>query len=669
MFFPSDPFSEIVVHFVGYFQIAVEDMKVRLQFEQVDRNTGLAPDTPLMRQVPLDLQQSHAMGAYMPGVYYAPPEFPIRGEAQFGTIQIGLHEPTPTAFDIPSIERLQALPSVDPAALPSPMIGQEPGSVIVVLSQILSLSDNDVFVMGTLEEPLHYQSGADVALPGMQAAAGALLGSMAHGPGMTGYDDVPILMNTTLSVAETLQANPDTQFEQVETLAGIYVNGQASDEAPDLEEALPQHLQAETAGDADPRTIEVKGEHSAQIELNGDDMEGTITYNSGGNFLVNEATMLNAGLTGTHLVVGGDFHQLDAIIQINVYLDNDSVDPDFPLAANLSGNGTAAFNVASFVQETHDAAGNAATAHPGVMSVNWQITVVKGDIIFLEWMKQLTFVSDQDIGVLTAAGSNVFVTSGENIGLNSISLLNIGLHYDLIMVGGNVYDANIIVQKNILYDNDTITMLGADEGGAFSAPGSLDTSGNLLWNQASIHNVGATDVEQGISDHYGAAMDGLAQGDLSMPSGLRASEDLEGIAVPRVLYVSGNIYDLRYAEQTNVLGDADFVALQKSAFHDGQPESEWQIDTGSNALVNIASIKDYDTFGDSIEVGGNHYSDAILIQAEILAANGDEDPEALVTEVVAFIAHTENMADTPDFATGDMANDAAPVDLMQSMLA
>jgi hypothetical protein len=669
LFFPSDPFSEIVVHFVGYFQIAVEDMKVRLQLEQADLDAGLVPETPLMHQVPVDLQQSHTMGAYMPGVDYVPPEFSIRGEAQFGTVQIDLHEPAPAAFDVPSIERPRDLISVDPADLPPPMIGQEPGSVMVVLSQILSLSDNDVFVMGTLEEPLHYQSGADVALPGMQAAAGALLGQLAQGPGVTGHGDVPILMETTVGVAEALQGNPDVQFEHVESLTGIYVNGQASDEAPDLEEALPQHLQESTASDPDPHTIEVKGEHSAQIELHGDDIAGTITYKSGGNFLVNEASVLNAGLTGAHFVVGGDFHQLDAIFQINAYRDSDYVGSDFPLAAHPSSSGTAAFNIASFVQETHDAAGDAAEAKPGVMPVNWQITIVQGDIIFLEWMKQLSFVSDQDIGVLTAAGSNVFVTSGENVGLNSISLLNIGLHYDLIMVGGNVYDANIIVQKNILYDNDTITMLGAGEGEAFSAPGSLNTGGNLLWNQASIHNIGATDVEHGISDHYSAAMDGLAQGDLSLPSGLRASEDFEGIAVPRVLYVSGNIYDLRYVEQTNVLGDADFVALQAAAFQDGQPASEWQIDTGSNALINIASIKDYDTFGDTIEVGGNHYSDAILIQAEILAANGDEDPEALVTEVVAFIAHTENLADTPDFATGDMASDAAPVDLMQSVLA
>lgn len=154
-----------------------------------------------------------------------------------------------------------------------------------------------------------------------------------------------------------------------------------------------------------------------------------------------------------------------------------------------------------------------------------------------------------------------------------------------------------------------------------------------------------------------------------MPSAFRAAEDFEGIAIPRVLYVSGSIYDLRYVEQTNVLGDADFVALQKSAFHDGQPASEWQIDTGSNALVNIASIKDYDTFGDSIEVGGNHYSDAILIQADLLAANNDENPEAPVTEVVAFLAHTEGLTDTLDYATGDMTHDAAPVDLMQSVLA
>ncbi|WP_338721958.1 hypothetical protein [Devosia sp. XK-2] len=664
MFFPSDPISEIVVHFLGYFEIAVEDMKIRLELEQVDHAAQAAPEAPAMQQKSVDMLQAYALGAYEPGVFYAPPDFPIRGEAPFGPAHVALA--APPAFAHPDIDKPLAQWPAAPGDVVLPLIGTEPGSVIAVLWQTISLSDDDVFVMGTLDAPLVYHSGAGSGLIGLQAASSAVLGPMHSGPAIASYSDAPLVMDAVDATTLAYQTNPDTQFETLETLTGTYANGQMVEEAPDLSQALPKHLQEEAEDPLPAGTTKVSGGHEAHIEILGDDIDGSVTYNSGGNFLLNQASVLNGGLVGTHFVVGGDFHQLDAIIQTNAYCDMDDISPDFPLLA-LSG-GTNAVNVASFVQETFDAAGDAAQANPGVMPENWQITCIAGDIVFLEWMKQLTFMSDQDVGVLTAAGTNAVVTSGENVGFNGVSFANIGSLYDLILVGGNVYDANIIVQTNILYDNDTIAMLGGG-GDGHGAPGSLNTGNNLLWNQASIHNVGATDVQQGISDHYKGAMDSLANGNKNMPSSLYAAEDFEGIAIPRVLYVSGSIYDLRYIEQTNVLGDADFVALQKKAFLDGQPATEWDIDTGSNALVNIAAIKDYDTFGDTIEVGGNHYSDAVLIQAEILQAQDQDEDDALVTEVVAFLDHAEILADAPDYAHGDLTHDAAPVDLMQSVLA
>ena len=55
------------------------------------------------------------------------------------------------------------------------------------------------------------------------------------------------------------------------------------------------------------------------------------------------------------------------------------------------------------------------------------------------------------------------------------------MYYDLIIVGGNIYDANIIHQLNVLVDND---MIGAVEGFETNGEGSLSSAGNLLWNQA-----------------------------------------------------------------------------------------------------------------------------------------------------------------------------------------
>lgn len=72
MFFPSDPFSEIVVHFLGYFQIAVEDMKVRLELALADHDAEPVAEAPEMQQISVNVLQAYALGNYAPGVFYAP---------------------------------------------------------------------------------------------------------------------------------------------------------------------------------------------------------------------------------------------------------------------------------------------------------------------------------------------------------------------------------------------------------------------------------------------------------------------------------------------------------------------------------------------------------------------------------------------------------------------
>lgn len=666
MFFPSDPFSEIVIHFVGYFEIAVEDMRIRHQLQQGEFKDKLLADDPEHVQIAADVRQSYALGSYTPGVHYAPPDWLIRGDAPIQPIDIKL--PTPNFYiDLGPLEVAQEMPHT-PGSTVMPHVGQEPGAIIAVIYQTITLADDDVMSMATLDEPVVFDSGAASALIEMQQASLDVLGAMAGSMALQSYDDVPRLLDVVGDAIGEHQNAPATQFHAVETLIGTHVNGELVDEAPDFKDALPDNVRELEAPETDPRAVVEESEATAQVEIRGEEVEGSVVFNAGGNYLYNEAVVLNGGLVGAQFVVGGDFHQLDAIIQINVYTDLETVEGGFPLSSDAS-TGTTAVNVASFIQETRDVGGDAAKANPGVMPQNWQVTVVSGDIVFLEWMKQFTFMSDQDIGVLTATGNHTTITSGENLGINTVSFQNVGLYYDLILVGGDVYDANIVVQTNILYDSDTLALMGEGDVPA-SAAGGYNTSGNLLWNQATIHNVGATDIQNGIADSYADAMKNLDDGDWRMPASFRNEAGLEGIAMPRVLYVSGNIYDLRYIEQTNILGDADYVALQKSAFLANQPQTEWEIDTGSNALVNIATIRDYDTYGSSIQVGGNHYSDAILIQAEILAGDGaDGGPDALVTEVVAFLDTTDDIGDIADMGHIDLPQDGTPVDLMQSVLA
>jgi hypothetical protein len=370
------------------------------------------------------------------------------------------------------------------------------------------------------------------------------------------------------------------------------------------------------------------------------------------------------------LAVLGDVHQIDAIIQTNAYGDADSIAGGFPGASATPGASTTATNSALFEQVVRDTAGERASANPDAFPTQWQVSVVEGDVVFLDWITQYSFVSDNDVHVLTATGSGVTVTTGENLGLNHVTLDNLGLYYDVIIIGGSLFDGNVIVQTNVLFDDDALDVLG----GSVTGDGSYASGGNVLWNAAGIYNVGATDWQTGLPQGYGDAVDAIENEHYVLPNSFAENNDFQGFWGLKVLYIKGDLYDLRYVEQVNILGDADYVAAVQHDILTGMPDTDWSIGTGSNALVNIASILDYDTMGNTAYVGGQVYSDAILIQAELVDGqdNLSFNPNALASEVIAFL---DADGDTPaglDVEGGGViyfSAESPPIDVMQSVLA
>lgn len=669
MFFPNDTTTEIVAHFLGYFELAVEAMRIRLGYEQIEGALAEDPVPGDLEQIAVELAQKYALGAYQPGVEYLPPGWIIRGQSPIEAFEA----PTPVSAVLPDqfAARDQIAPLAEGSNGPLPLVGTEPGSIIAIMSQAITLLDDDLLVLGTYDGPLVFHSGAGDGITMMHAAAEAVSGPVTD---LSALDSVSDAAEFVTQVGERVHEmagadNGSAQVNTVDDIDGNYLNGDVADALPDLMETLPAQMRSVMSGEEEPPETNEQTGPVVQITISGDEIEGSVTLSAGGNLLVNNAAFVNGGLTGAIFAVDGDLRQLDVIIQTNAYFDLDNVGGDVPGAGQHLPGSTMAINAAAFLQEVQDATGGAAEANPGVMPTNWQVSVVSGDMVFIEWLSQFTFSSDQDMTVLSSTGTQTVVTSGENVGLNTVSFANLGLYYDLIIVGGSIYDANIIVQTNVLYDNDTIQMLGEGSAGT----GSLSTSGNLLWNQASIQNVGPTSFVDGLPDHYGQAMSGLEDGDMDMPSGFGADSQFEGFQMLRVLYIAGDVYDLRYVEQTNILGDADMVALQRTNLLEGDTETEWTISTGTNALVNIATIKDVDALGDTAYVGGEIYSDAILIQADIIAADGDGAPDSdtLVTEVIAFLEVDVEVGSLNDGGLGPapLPADGPPADIIQSVLA
>jgi hypothetical protein len=335
----------------------------------------------------------------------------------------------------------------------------------------------------------------------------------------------------------------------------------------------------------------------------------------------------------------GNSYEINAIIQINAHCDTDVV------SSSLNGwaKGNApdeAFNIATFKHIDPSAGSQAPTAADGFPAA-WVVTQITGDLIITNWIQQYSFITDNDTTILSSSGVRTSVSTGDNTAINDVSLNELGHYYDLIIIGGNIYDANIIHQMNFLIDND---LIGAVDGFETSGQASYSTAGNLLWNDATIINVGGQNHYDALPASYLKAAQDLAAGKDAGPGDILKDDAFAGIGALRVLYISGDLLNVQYVSQTNVLGDSDQVALAMNQFT-AHPEAEWTVTTGGNQVANFAGIVDVDGT-DKTYVGGEHYSHEILIQADIISTDpelGGQNPDALVNEAVAFLAD-----DTPD---------------------
>ena len=123
----------------------------------------------------------------------------------------------------------------------------------------------------------------------------------------------------------------------------------------------------------------------------------------------------------------------------------------------------------------------------------------------------------------------------------------------------------------------------------------------------------------------------------------------------KVLYITGDYYDINAVWQTNITSDvnvmyqlqnqpsADLMALDP----DGAVTQS--VTTGGNELANDAAIVDVNP--DATYVGGEIYTNSILVQADLVPTDQDDavnaDTNALVTELIAFVDDTPGH-DVPD---------------------
>jgi hypothetical protein len=359
----------------------------------------------------------------------------------------------------------------------------------------------------------------------------------------------------------------------------------------------------------------------------------------GSNFSVNAALIVDIGEGARTMVVMGDYFKTDAIFQTNTTVDHGHISVSGgDHVPSPASDGDVATNIADFAH----------AAGP-----NWIVDVVDGNYYSVHAVAQVNLLSDNDVAAQVSSSSHYNLVSGNNEQGNLTQLFDGSIEYDLIIIKGGYHGLNVIYQNNILLNNDKVAM-SADGANPSQSANSGD---NSLLNEAAIANYGG-DTFEGLPGNLALIQSLLAAGMTSLDPELAGA--LIGHGGPlRVLYVTGDYYDINAVWQTNITSDVDVMyqlqnqpAADLMALHPGGTVTQ-SVTTGGNDLHNDAAIVDVNP--DATYVKGQIYSDSILVQANLVPEGADHavnaDTHALVNELVAFVDdHPHDAAAPPPAA-------------------
>ena len=361
----------------------------------------------------------------------------------------------------------------------------------------------------------------------------------------------------------------------------------------------------------------------------------------GNNESINAALIVDIGEGARTMVVMGDYFKTDAIFQTNTTVDHDQVSVSGGEGTpSVTSEGNVATNIADFVE------------HPSIYAEfptfwagpNWVVDVVDGDYYSVHAVLQANYLSDNDVATQVSGNSHYNLVGGHNQLGNLALIIDGEIQYDLIVIQGSYHGMNVIFQNNILLNNDNIVM-SAD--GADSSQ-SVSSGHNSLLNEGSIENYGG-DTFRELTPGLKMIDDLLASGAISIDPELGSAIAGNGGTL-RVLYITGDYYDINAVWQTNITSDINVLyQLQNEpspdlmALHPDGTVTQ-SASTGDNELTNNAAIVDVNP--DVVYVGGDVYTDSILVQADLLPTNQDAainaDTDALVTELIAFVDDTQD---------------------------
>lgn len=490
-------------------------------------------------------------------------------------------------------------------------ISYEPGwigSILSVYRQVHVLDDRDILTMG---------DGPDAEF--VESIAQTFREMVTLTPALAPAPELP---DTLAEMRDTLTVSP--QGAGHDPLAsehdGVYLNGRL---LPEGEEA-PNIFEMATALQEVPEPE-----------------EGTATLTTGGNTVVNEGVLTNFSTLAPVSVVMGDWHETNSISQI-ILRTGTQTD-----AVGMTASADNAYNIAKF-ERVDLFPGPAPVGADFPFPVNYTVDVIHADLKIVNYIAQMQVVLDGDSVVLTAIHHEATFETGGNLGVNSFDITDLYGMYDLVIIGGSVFEGNFLRQIAVLSDHDTID----NQVGAAGVSGTA--GGNLVGNYGAIVNYGSIDFSkmgEDMRDLVTRMTNGQPAGD-----GPGAELSFLGHSNLRVLYLDGDVYEMNIVDQVSILDDSDTIRVMgevaDTLAHDAGHPLQWQISSGGNAVINAATILDVDDISLVRYLDGDYYSESLLVQADIVADGPEDiqtfDTHTLAPEVIAFTT-------APDHGDADSA--------------
>ncbi|WP_019995949.1 hypothetical protein [Aureimonas ureilytica] len=516
-------------------------------------------------------------------------------------------------------------------------------SLFAIHEQIGLLDDRDTLILDPDADPL-------LVVAEVTQQFEAMLGAARDFQHLPGIPHTPADLKGLLEREATQEGAEPSAAGAPSGHEGIFVDGEKVDSAPDLGKLVEEARQAPDIGEDQP------------------------LLQMGGNLSANQAALLNVGHLGAVTVVEGDWFEVNSIRQLNIHADRDGVEGLGDAVSAAIGDTTRSLNIASFERIDRTPEGRPAFDPRDSLPTRYKVDVIEGNLEIANFLRQVKLTLDGDQVVLSAMESTVRASTGGNESLNVASLSKLLGAYDLVIVGGSVYEGNFIQQINVLNDSDRIVSDASGTGG------SVSTSGNLLANNASITNVGGLADFTGFSPEMRALVsafeDRLAGGDPSLGADLAF---LAGRNI-KVLYISGDVIETNVISQINLMDDADTLRMADGSLarlaNAIAPDAQWTVTTGGNTLLNEARIVDADDAGHVRFLGGEYYSGSMLLQAELVASGPDIqtfDTGTLAPELIAFVSdiHGDGVSPLSDalaHSAASLGHDA-PADGVAGILA